>query len=62
MYVIERISNNNKKLYYNGGFELPILTNEKNYSPNISKAMKFDLKRDAKLFCSKEDKIVKIEV
>jgi hypothetical protein len=62
MYVIERISNNNKKLYYNGGFELPILINEKNYSPSISKAMKFNLKRDAKLFCNKEDKIVKIEV
>ena len=45
MYVIERISNNNKKFYYNGGFELPILTNEKNYSPTINKAMKFNLKK-----------------
>ena len=61
MYIIERISNNNKKLYYNGGFESPILTNEKNYSPNINKAMRFDLKRNAKLFCGKEDKIIKLE-
>lgn len=58
-YVIQRIIND-KAYYYNGGFSSPILSNEKNYSPNINKAMKFPLKRDAKLFCNKDiDKIIK---
>lgn len=62
MYVIQRVIND-KICYYNGGFELPILINEKNYSTNLDKAMKFPLRRDAKLFCKEgTDKIIKIEV
>ena len=61
MYIIKMIVDN-KNYYYTGGIDLPIIHNVNNYSPKIEKAMKFKLKRDAKIFCKGNDIIVKIQL
>lgn len=58
-YVIQRKIDGK---YYNGKVNLPLLLNEGNYTSNIKNALKFKLKRDAKLVCGKDNSINIIKI